>query len=1412
MHQQDQTKSYEAAVPGSILVVVHDFEARSPDELSLSKNDRIELLERDDEFGDGWYLGRHLGNDQTGLFPEGTKTHTTLLQAHNDLAAVTQSVGYLRARDGDSGHRRAEMAQQPTICGLLSSQTKTSSHLGPNALIRDDISSRHQLEIDRQGAEGTLVFPLPPSKVASQVKQKAALSREHEDIITRQRSVINSQSSGGHQFLPPTLLSSQTMRKECLHPKWGISCCHQEKIDPQSATTITFPVKQGAVLSCERYEISSRVQAELVRRITAATEAFPQSGSVSPEYRTTVRPKVPDKISSCIQAEVDCRIAAGTESPPQPSIASSEKQIIVHSNVLEEISGRVQAELDRRAAASAGATPQPCTLPPDRPAVRSKSLEDVFKVQQDGTEKFDAPALYPLPLFSTPPRAMNNSALSRRMEETPSRQRKTMRQGAAPNMAPCIAPRAELVHPHSPCLTFKSESTEISTPFNLEDCLTCVYTTTAPQGAPTTSVPEPAGSIDAQIVSFPRAVSPVLDEPRAASPTLPSESIPQVPQADQNANNFETITNTPPTLSSPSTITSIPSTALRNITIATGNQHVHGEESPVMSETLSVIDEHITDMSTPRHSLAVANLRGANDSGSEYSNHAERRLSYISGELTDEEDRCTYTEAQVLQWSPIDVASYLHSVGVESYHCQVFQEQEISGEVLLGMSQSDLFIEAFDLGLLGRRLRTWHKIRALQDEVKGSGSTSRSADSYYGMDGVGKEDAGRARGSAVGAVLPRIPSLMERPGSRQQHDRLSARQASQHQLTGGYSMSPSVGTPLSNQDSPTRPPAASRDSDHKRRHSSIDIRTVPSINEKDIGKTGVTIPAHLPTTPHKKERSFDRSWTMDGSYPTANGRPTTSKSGQEFAGGHKISTSFDRNRLDNRPRDSGYTTLSPRDLDRGYFSGGELDNVRVRATLKKRESGSHSRKSSYTDEQRVRAGTAHSRYSSAGSIRELGFASIALPTASQIYHGKSMNERLRATGKGNIFMHTRALKDPTSPTVTRLDNGAAFALSPPGPDTDASSSDRVSPMPMSRVSNSIGASKSKKHSTSGLRAISDAVTGTEKAQLNSSATKPSVIAESPVRSPTGTGSSTPSGSKSFDSDPCDGRKPANDTSRARTSSGTTRRKSKKETSAYREGLEEKTPQEAIKGCDYSGWMRKKSSKLIAVWNQRLFVLRGTRLAYYYSENDRREKGVIDIAFHRVLSAENDRITGLHATLTGATASPTSPQGAMTPTSASTDAAADPELTPKKTGNDSAFIFKLVPPRAGLSKAVTFTMPKVHYFAVDNIKQGRLWMAALMKATIDRDETSPITSTYQLKTISLTKARAMRQRPPALMDQDETVDEEPSILDKSDEGLNIRGIIFDGDADEEGSEIGMAKTRESVKEVSNFDGGKPNVNT
>lgn len=54
-----------------LILCPDDFDARSPDELTLRKAERVQLVELDEGFGDGWYLGRHLSREATGLFPGG---------------------------------------------------------------------------------------------------------------------------------------------------------------------------------------------------------------------------------------------------------------------------------------------------------------------------------------------------------------------------------------------------------------------------------------------------------------------------------------------------------------------------------------------------------------------------------------------------------------------------------------------------------------------------------------------------------------------------------------------------------------------------------------------------------------------------------------------------------------------------------------------------------------------------------------------------------------------------------------------------------------------------------------------------------------------------------------------------------------------------------------------------------------------------------------------------------------------------------------------------------------------------------------------------------------------------------------------------------------------------------------------
>ncbi|KAH3665392.1 hypothetical protein OGAPHI_003576 [Ogataea philodendri] len=189
---------------------------------------------------------------------------------------------------------------------------------------------------------------------------------------------------------------------------------------------------------------------------------------------------------------------------------------------------------------------------------------------------------------------------------------------------------------------------------------------------------------------------------------------------------------------------------------------------------------------------------------------------------------------------------------------------------------------------------------------------------------------------------------------------------------------------------------------------------------------------------------------------------------------------------------------------------------------------------------------------------------------------------------------------------------------------------------------------------------------------------------------------------------------ASTTSRATGSNGLRNlgalRSSKSSTSAFQEGIRNISTDEAIRTADFSGWMSKRGNLSIGSWKQRYFTLHKTRLSYFGSLKDKREKGLIDITSHRVLPAvdSEDKISAVYAATTGS----------------------------------GRFCFKLVPPAPGSKKGLTFTQQKVHYFAVDTKQEMRDWMAALMKATIELDESVPVISSCVTPTIPLHKAQEL----------------------------------------------------------------------
>lgn len=167
---------------------------------------------------------------------------------------------------------------------------------------------------------------------------------------------------------------------------------------------------------------------------------------------------------------------------------------------------------------------------------------------------------------------------------------------------------------------------------------------------------------------------------------------------------------------------------------------------------------------------------------------------------------------------------------------------------------------------------------------------------------------------------------------------------------------------------------------------------------------------------------------------------------------------------------------------------------------------------------------------------------------------------------------------------------------------------------------------------------------------------------------------------------------------------------KLKTSAFQEGIRNITPDEAIKTANYSGFMSKKSGNNLS-WRSRYFTLHGTRLSYFTSLKDKKEKGLIDITAHKVIpitSEGEDKYVALYAASTGL----------------------------------GRYCFKLIPPAPGFKKGLTFTQPKTHFFAVETQEEMRGWMKALMTATIDIDDSVPVVSSCSTPTVSLAKAQEL----------------------------------------------------------------------
>ncbi|KAN0077785.1 hypothetical protein V8E54_006089 [Elaphomyces granulatus] len=100
-------------------------------------------------------------------------------------------------------------------------------------------------------------------------------------------------------------------------------------------------------------------------------------------------------------------------------------------------------------------------------------------------------------------------------------------------------------------------------------------------------------------------------------------------------------------------------------------------DATLSGDSLETMDERITDLNTPSHSVE-----------------------------------------RVRNWDHVATARQLRDLGVEAKHCDIFEQQEITGDVLLDMDQEFILMKDFDFGVMGKRLKTWHTIKAFQEKLK----------------------------------------------------------------------------------------------------------------------------------------------------------------------------------------------------------------------------------------------------------------------------------------------------------------------------------------------------------------------------------------------------------------------------------------------------------------------------------------------------------------------------------------------------------------------------------------------------------------------------------------------------------------------------------------------------------------------
>ncbi|KAJ8489269.1 hypothetical protein ONZ51_g3007 [Trametes cubensis] len=143
---------------------LHDFKPENPDEVAFSVGDRIEVLEKDDLYGDGWWQGRNPAG-QTGLFP----------QSYTSPNPPSSSIAFPDASSQPSDSAASKGSPTPGTLHTLAEE--------PESAAGNDESARHsptesERERQRKPSNGDVMMRATMTDVQKAIEQLGRNDRD----------------------------------------------------------------------------------------------------------------------------------------------------------------------------------------------------------------------------------------------------------------------------------------------------------------------------------------------------------------------------------------------------------------------------------------------------------------------------------------------------------------------------------------------------------------------------------------------------------------------------------------------------------------------------------------------------------------------------------------------------------------------------------------------------------------------------------------------------------------------------------------------------------------------------------------------------------------------------------------------------------------------------------------------------------------------------------------------------------------------------------------------------------------------------------------------------------------------------------------------------------------------------------